>query len=112
MSSKKKREKKAQSHRGSVVFWCYGVWGSLPGSKIKHLLVRDQTYMIPIPEDNNIPRAVLSAAKELLIGGLIGWKICYTMRELEEMALGVSVPPVSGTIKVLPKPAGVGNSRN
>ncbi len=114
MSSKRKRAKKVQVHRGTVVFWCYGVWGPVKkDSPIKELLVRGGAYSIPYPEDGNIPRAVLEASRALLLGGLIGWKLCYTLQEIEAMVAEHSnLAMVSGAVVVSPRVSSPKMARN
>jgi hypothetical protein len=103
MSSKKKRRKKVQNH-GTIVFWSYGIWGPVSkGNAIKKLLPRGDVYSIPFPDDGNVPKAVLVAARELLLGGLISWKIAYNVDELVNMVeQGDHQSTSSGVIRVLP----------
>lgn len=115
MSSKQRRAKKVQSHRGTIVLWCYGVWGPAkedsPIKDLKKLLVRPGAYSIPFPKDGNVPKAVLEASEELLLGGLISWKICYSLAEIRAMADEHANPLVaSQTIRV--PSAKVPQSRN
>jgi hypothetical protein len=114
MSSKKHRAKKVQVHRGTIVFWCYGVWGPVnKDNPIKELLVRDGAYSIPYPDDGNIPRAVLAAARELFLGGLIGWKLCYTLKEIEAMVADNSNPAmISGSVVMSPRASSPKMARN